>query len=208
MSGRTSTDGAAACGDAFTQPVPQSTLPNMPGCYKGGRWGLDTRPLRLSAATRQHDGVLGDARDHARHDPHVPGAGPRWRARRRGFLRRSDESWYLVWAQQPANGTDYLTTKMEGKTTVRLGVTDLVLAPLPCPRAGHVSEPRRSPVPTIPRGRTSVCRWGLELRLETAGAQEPLQRKPCVSTGASAGGRPTACRAGAKRSPSPTRTAS
>jgi len=136
MSGRTSTDGAAACGDAFTQPVPQSTLPNMPGCYKGvdGGWipvlcgcQLPLDNMTASSATF----VITLATTLTSPAPALAGG-----LDVEVSFDDPDESWYLVWAQQPANGTDYVTTKMEGKTTVRLGVTDLVLAPVPLSACG------------------------------------------------------------------------
>ncbi len=47
-----------------------------------------------------------------------------------------DASWYRVWAAQSANGTDYALTNVGGQTTVQLGVSSLILAPVPLSSCG------------------------------------------------------------------------
>jgi len=129
-------DGGGSCGDAFAPPTPLPAMPTTPGCYEGvdGGWipvlCLCELPID-NTATSPGTFTITLGMTKASPAPSLAGS-----LDVEVSFDDPDASWYLVWAKQPASGTDYLVTNAGGKTTVQLGVTSLVLAPVPLSACG------------------------------------------------------------------------
>ncbi|HEY6475331.1 MAG TPA: hypothetical protein VI456_02050 [Polyangia bacterium] len=130
------TDGGGSCGDAFAPPTPQPMMPNAPGCYEtvDGGWipvlCLCQVPVDNASASPETF-TIALAMTKSSPVPSFDGS----------FdvavsFDDPDASWYRVWAAQSTDGTDYAVTNVGGETTVELGLSSLVLAPVPLSACG------------------------------------------------------------------------